>query len=214
MAKLPRIPSLSKLQEAPPEFENLPVGTRLWRIYFRGGAHPTRWNHFRHFGPVPGGRFDHHVASENEAPREQERGILYAALEPRTCLAEVFQRDRIIDRWTDAPWLVAFEIARTLELLDLTGEYTTRVGASAALMTGPRPVARQWASAFYDQHCHTEGLYYPSSMHANRPSVALYERAGSAGVMPEHPVFHRALSDPAILTMNRNAARALGYGLV
>ncbi len=44
---------------------------------------------------------------------------------------------------------------------------------------------------------------------ANRPAVALYERAISA--VPTAPAFHRPLSDPTLLTLLRNVARDLGY---
>jgi hypothetical protein len=56
------------------------------------------------------------------------------------------------------------------------------------------------------------GLLYASSMHANRPALALYERAQTA--LPAAPVFHRALSDPALVPRLNAAATALGYRLV
>jgi hypothetical protein len=49
-------------------------------------------------------------------------------------------------------------------------------------------------------------------MNANLPCVALYERALRA--MPARPVFHRLLSDPAVLTLLKNACAAVGYVLV
>jgi len=58
-----------------------------------------------------------------------------------------------------------------------------------------------------------EMLYYPSSMHANQPAVALNEHADARRVLPDHPLYHRALRDPAMLSMLRNAARAVGYDL-
>ena len=57
-----------------------------------------------------------------------------------------------------------------------------------------------------------DGLLYGSSMNANHPCVALYERA--LGAMPARPVFHRLLSDPAVLTQLKNACAAVGYALV
>lgn len=52
-----------------------------------------------------------------------------------------------------------------------------------------------------------------ANMHANTATGALNERAGLVGAMPQQPTFHRALGDPAILTMLRNAALELGYTL-
>ena len=43
--------------------------------------------------------------------------------------------------------------------------------------------------------------------------MVLNDRAEAAGIMPEYPSYHRALSDPAMLTILRNAAHALGYVL-
>lgn len=80
-----------------------------------------------------------------------------------------------------------------------------------ALSTGPRPRARRWARVIYEAYPDLQGLYYPSSMHANRPAVALTDRATSA--LPKQPTFHRPLTDPALLYMLRNAGKELGYRL-
>lgn len=79
--------------------------------------------------------------------------------------------------------------------------------------SGPRPRARRWSRAIYEAYpTEVEGLLYPSSMHANQPSIALYERA--LDVLPHVPTFHRSLADPALDTALRNAAHDLGYGLI
>ena len=138
---------------------------------------------------------------------------MYGADDPTTCIAEVFQKTRVINRWHREPWLVGFETGNEMRLLDLTGTVPTRAGASMGLMTGPRSVSRAWARAFHDFWSEIDGLYYPSSMHANRPAMVLNERARAAGVIPDHASFHRSLGDPAILSILRNTARALGYAL-
>ena len=81
------------------------------------------------------------------------------------------------------------------------------------LMTGPRSVSRNWARAFHAAYPDLVGIYYPSSMHANRGAIALSERAEEMGVLPDRPSFHRALGDPAILSLLKNAARTLGFAL-
>ncbi len=171
-----------------------------------------RWCDFRHVGPL-GARFDHHLPDDG-APTQQERSVLYAAAHPFTCLAEVYQTTRTISRWHKDPWLVAFELTKPLDLLDLTGAFPTKSGASMGLMTGPRSVERRWACAYYEVYENTHGLYYPSSMHANAPAAVLTDRAEALDVPPKHPSFHRALADPALLSILRNAARTLGYHLV
>lgn len=209
MPKVPRAPSLTRLASLDPEVVTIDGGTVVWRIYFRGGRHPNRWQDFRHVGPLDA-RFDHH---EGDEPAPQRFAILYAAVDPVTCLAEVFQRHRVINRWADEPWLVAFDLSRAVPLLDLSGAFPTRAGASMGLMTRPRSVARNWARAFHAAYPDLVGIYYPSSMHANRGAIALSERAEAMDVLPDRPSFHRFLGDPAILSLLKNAARTLGFAL-
>lgn len=197
---------MGDLEKISPDLRSLPAGTMLWRLYFRGGRHPTFWNAFRAFGPTRS-RFDHQVP----LPRLQVRRILYAAEEGPTCLAEVFQDTRLIDREAHDPWLAAFELVEPLKLLELTGRWPTRAGGSMALSSGPRPRAQRWSRAIYEAYPAVLGLYYPSSMHGNRPSVALYERAAPA--IPSIPIFHRPLIDPALLPVLSRVAKDLGYGL-
>ncbi len=213
MPKLPRTPSLDRLQVLPPDIYTLKSGLTLWRIYFRAGPHPTTWAGFRSFGPLDG-RFDHHLPDAQGDPASQARRILYGAEEGATCFAEVFQRTRVIDRFRREPWLVGFEIATPLKLLDLTGSFATRAGASMALMTGPRAVARCWAQTFHEAYSELQGVYYPSSMYANAPAIALNERAVGGGGLPAVPGFHRALADNALHTVIRNVARETGYKVV
>lgn len=100
----------------PAELAPLAAGTLLWRIYFRGGKHRTAWNDLRHGGPTSA-RFDHHTRPK----RRQLRGILYATTghdAVLTALAEVFQATRLVDRSRAEPWLVAFELSRSVELLE------------------------------------------------------------------------------------------------
>jgi len=205
--KLPEPPPAAALAAIPPEIRTVPQGTRLWRIYFQGGEHPVAWNAFRHFGPT-NSRFDHHLPPSPV----QDRGILYAATEGSVLFAELFQEDRVIDRQRNGPWLVAFDLAAPVALLDLAGGWPTRAGASAAINSGPRPRARRWSQRLYEAYPTIAGLWYPSSMGGNRPAIALYERALAA--MPGRPVFHRALADPALTAIVLRAAGRFGHGVV
>jgi hypothetical protein len=212
MPKFPEPPSADELSGVPPVEKTLVPGTLLWRIYRRGGRHPTLWQTFRHFGPLSA-RFDHHLPDAAGEPRIQARGTLYAASEIVTCLAEVYQESRaILRRADDQPWLVGFELAEQLALLDLTGSWPTRAGASMALSSGPRPRARRWSQAIYDAYPEMQGLWTPSSMYANKPVVSLYERAQPA--LPSHPRVHRPLNDPALLVGLDRMAGEIGYDLV
>ncbi len=207
MAKFPEPPTAERLAEISPEILTFAAGQKLWRVYLRGGRHPTFWDAFRSWGPTQS-RFDHQLPPS----RLQERKILYGAIQGPTCLAELFQQTRVIDRTAHAPWIVCFELTRCLRLLDITGTWPTRAGASMALATGPRPRAQRWSRAIYAAYADIEGICYPSSMLGNQSAVALYERA--AGALPDVPQFHRPLSDPALLPLLRSVARDIGYGLV
>jgi hypothetical protein len=166
------------------------------------------WSEFRSFGPVATARFDHHIPP----PKTQDRAILYAAFGWVTCLAEVFQAQRVIDPFNRDPWLVGFRVERPLCLLDLSGMWPTRVGASMAISAGPRQRAQRWARAIYDAFADVEGILYASSMHANRPAVALNDRAMDA--LAPRPTFHSSLSSPALTQPLKLAGERLGYTLV
>lgn len=212
MAKLPAPPPAADLALVPPRLKTLSAGEVLWRIYKRAGRHPVGWSTFRAFGPLQTARFDHHLHDGDGAPHTQMRRIYYATTEIATCLAELFQDTRTIDREGDRATLVGFELRRDLSLLDLTGVWPTRAGASMALCSGPRSRARAWSRPIYEAYRDVQGLYYPSSMHAHRPALALYERAFLA--LPRAPLLHRPLSDPALLADLDRVASDLGYQLV
>jgi RES domain len=207
VTKLPDPPAPRALSAVAPDRRTFAAGHRLWRIYFRSGAHPTAWNALRAWGPSSA-RFDHHLPP----PRIQDRTVLYAAENGATCVAEVFQDTRTIDRRRREPWLVAFDLAEPVELLDLTGPWPTRAGASMAINSGPRPRARRWSQVIYAAYPHIQGLLYASSMDANRPAVVLYDRATRA--LPARPAFHRALADPALIPALVRAAERFAYALV
>jgi hypothetical protein len=206
VAKLPNSPSAARLAKLGPRIKLLDSGTELWRIYFRSGEHQGSWNGFRFFGPL-NARFDHHLPP----PHDQERGVLYGATEVATCVAEVFQGKRILDRRRRDPWLVGFRLLREVSLHDLTGTWPTAAGASMAINTGPRSRAQAWSRAIYEGYASVDGMWYCSSMHANRPAVLLYERARDA--LSASPFFHRALADPLLFVPLKNAAAGLGYDL-
>ena len=207
MAKFPEAPPAAQLVALAPVLQILPAGTRCWRIYFQGGQHPTAWNALRGYGPTTA-RFDHHLPP----PHVQARQVLYIAENALTCFAEVFQDTRTIDRLRNDPWLVCIELTRPVPLLDLTGAWPTQAGSSMAINTGPRSRARRWSQAIYDAYPMVEGLYYASSMDANRPAVMFYERAANA--LPNRPSFHRALADPTLVPAIARAALHFNYLLV
>lgn len=213
MPKLPEPPGDDAVGRVDPVLRTLAQGTMLARVYFTGGSYPTAWDEFRRYGPT-NARFDHHLASALGAPEVQARSILYCATAAHTCFAEVFQETRRINRTRYGPWLAIFVLTRDVRLLDLTGRYPTRVGASMAINTGHRGRARAWARTFYSAYPALEGIYYPSSMNGNEPAVALNDRAEQAGSLPSYPEFNRALADDVLLDVLKHSAHGLGYGLL
>jgi len=166
----------------------------------------------RHIGPTDS-RFDHHLDPPGLSS-PQPRGITYVADDPIAALGEAFQKGRFISLHRHAPWLAAFTLdpqAEPLTVLDLTGPFATRMGASMAISSGPRPRAQAWARQLYEAFPDAHGIKYCSSMHANKPCFALNERAQRAIQRQSKLVFNRALGDPGILDRIKTAAKRLGY---
>ncbi len=143
----------------------------------------------------------------------QGRGVYYAAHDAKTCLGEVFQMSRRIDRAFQSPWLVVFETVQPLLVLDLTSDFATRMGASMAIHSGSRLRTRGWARDLYEAFPEIHGIRYASSMNGGAPALALNERVLRRGLFPPHPLFHRALADDSMLDVLKYAAQALGYEL-
>lgn len=208
--------ALAKLPPPPPELPKLrrrdvatlAPGTLCWRIYRAGGPHPTTWNEFRRHGPTATGRFDHQPPPPHDDP---ERSILYVALDVVGALAEAFQGDRLIDRRRRAPWLVGFELAAALEVLDLTRLWPTRAGASQAIASGRRVTAQAWSRVIHREYPELAGLLYRSAMAGGSRNVALYERAQPR--LAATPTVHVPLSHPGLSLPLARAAARIGYGL-
>lgn len=212
MAKLPNPPASLSLA---PAIKPLAAGSVVWRIYKQAGPYPASWNTFRYHGPTPS-RFDHHLLNATGKPCQQNRGIVYVTCGRSaavTALAEAFQSSRVIDRRSGAPWIVAFALARNVRLLDLTSVFPTKAGASMNINSGPRSKARKWSQLFYATYANIDGLYFSSSMYANEPCIALFERADPTAI-PAHPLFHRALADATLLGSLHMAAQQIGYTVV
>ncbi len=214
MAKFPEPPGVDVLRAIPPVLHRLPEATTVARLCFAGGEHPTSWDCFRFFGPTTS-RFDHQLRDGKGRAQVQDRGIMYLATGPKaipTCLADVFQATRLIDRNARDPVLSGFRLAAPLVLLDLTGPFATAIGASMAIHAGPRPRAQRWAQQLYAVYPDIDGLLYCASMYGNAPAVALFERGARA--IPKRPVFHRELRDTLMAGVLTETGRAIGYAVV
>lgn len=204
MAKLPLPSTINELGQQEPEFAR--VQMVLWRVHFRGGTHPSGWDELRYYGPL-GSRFDPQPVGQARVGPE---GVAYAATSVPTALAEVFQTSRTIHLTRQDPWLAGWEPTRELVLLDLTGQWPLRIGASHAINTGRRDHCRAWARALRAAWPTADGLLHTSSMTA-QPSVTLYNPARDT--FPQSPAVHFALADPRLADPLLRAAAAIGYEL-
>ncbi|MFO1468384.1 MAG: RES family NAD+ phosphorylase [Steroidobacteraceae bacterium] len=191
---------------------SLQAGTPLARVYYTRSRHSFDWNAFRHAGPVDA-RWDHQVPHASGEPTPQSRSLYYCATDATTCLAEFFRVTRRIDRAYQSPWLVVFELAQPVVLLDLRGDFATRMGASLAIHSGSRVRARAWARELYEAFPAAQGMLYASSMNGGAPAVAFNDRAEPLSIFPSHPLLHRALADDVMVDALKTAAIRLGYAL-
>jgi RES domain len=215
VAKFPWPPPVERLRAVRSDDDIVAVApmTGLARIYLAGGRYPSNWNTFRSTGPVASARFDPHPPTPDGVPSEAPGcGVLYAAVELQTALAESFQASRTVDRRGGRPWLVVFRSTRVLRLLDLTGTWPTRAGASQAISSGPRDRARSWARSIHQAYDDIDGLWYRSSMDGGRPAVCLWESARDA--MPASPWANLPLDSPGLTLPLARACRAVGYQLL
>ena len=141
------------------------------------------------------------------------RGVLYAAVERiDVAVAEVFQRTRRVDVTAGSPWLTGMRLTPPVRLLDLSGTWPTRAGASQALCSGPRPRAQAWARAITQAwRPELDGIWYPSSMLGGWYCVALWQPAADA--LPTTPVLSIPLSHPGLWDSLAALCERIGYRL-
>jgi hypothetical protein len=200
--KAPRTPPERLIKEPHDVVEY--TGT-LWRIHRTQGEHVLPWNTLRTYGPLPSMRWDQHPGPR---PGFGADGVLYAATDVATSLAETYQTTRVIDTHAGAPTLTAWEPARPLRLLDLSGTWLLRNTASAALLAAPRSSCRRWARAIYTSWPDLDGLHARSTM-TGRPNVVLWSAAADS--IPQTPSFSRPLAHPLVWSIARAAAAEIGY---
>ncbi|MGV0743907.1 RES family NAD+ phosphorylase [Mycolicibacterium sp. XJ870] len=180
----------------------------LWRIHRTTGEHVLPWNALRTWGPLPSMRYDPHPGPQ---PCATGDGVLYAATDAATGLAEVYQTTRVVDTRAGAPTLTAWSPQRPLRLLDLSGTWPLRNQASAAFLGAPRSTCRAWARAIYRTWPDLDGLHVPSTM-TGRPNVVLWTAATDS--FPAAPAFTRPLSHPLVWSIVAAATAEIRYGLV
>ena len=164
----------------------VPAGTQLYRI------HPAdRLPIF--FGPQVG-----------EPPRNRwdapggEFGVCYLAEQPWTAFAETFLR--VPERMTvEEVDLETRSVARVLAMRELRlaalhGHGLRRLGATAAVCSGPYSVSRAWSLALHGHPEKPDGIRYRARHDDDGFAIALFDRASRA-VAPRDTA---ALTHPAL----------------
>lgn len=184
----------------------------LWRVYRTTGPHALGWNELRHYGPVPGMRFDPHPEPAGE---HDDVGVLYAATDVVTALGEVYQSTRVIARAEGGATLVSWEPTRPLTLLDLTTNWPIVNGAAASMMmTDEKSHTQAWAAAIEQRHgADIDGLFHQSSM-TDKAMVTLFTRTERDSAFPARPRFHAPLASPAADVIVLVASNELHYGVL
>jgi RES domain len=203
--KAPRTPPAQLIREP---HDLVDYTATLWRIHRTAGEHVLPWNTLRTYGPLPSMRWDPHPGAE---PISTAEGVLYAAADIGTRLAEVYQTTRVIDTRAGAPTLTAWQPQRGLRLLDLSGTWLLRNSASAALLAAPRSTCRRWARAIYTTWPELDGLYVPSTL-TGRPNIVLWNAAADS--IPTMPSFSRPLTHPLVWSIAQAAAAEIGYHIL
>ncbi|MEU6646955.1 RES family NAD+ phosphorylase [Saccharomonospora sp. NPDC046836] len=184
--------------------------TRLVRIFTTRSNHPQRWDTFRYTGPLPHGRFDPQRPKHGEPVHDPGNGVLYFGLSVRTSIAEVFQTTSTVDRRTRGPHLVVVRPSRTLRLLDLSGLWPTRVGASQEISSGPKRITQAWARAIRGAFGDLDGLWYRSSMDSGAPAICLWDPP-AGGALPTAPDVLLPLDHPGLDVPLSRVCEELNY---
>ncbi len=211
MSKLPNPPDPAPLRKRAPigrALHTLGQRVTLWRIHHTVGAHVLAWNQLRRYGPAAG-RFDPHPLPPGAT---SSLGVLYLAAERvEIAVAEVFQRTRRVDVTAGGPWLTGLRLTRPVRLLDLTGTWPTRAGASQTLCSGPRPRAQAWARTIAQAWPDLEGVWYPASMLGGGHCAALW--APAADALPDTPALAVPLAHPSLWGPLAVTCQRIGYRL-
>ena len=131
------------------------------------------------FGPAAGspprGRWD--------APAG-EFGVCYLAEESHIAFAESFLRapgESLIEEADLAPRSISrIRVRRDLRLVGFHGAGLTRIGATAAVATGPYAVSRAWALAIHAHPTGPDGIRYRARHDDDGFAIALFDRTADA----------------------------------
>lgn len=168
--------------------------------------HPTAWNQHRSYGPLVTARYDSWPPPAQQWPGE---GVGYFRTTIAACVAEVYQDGRAVNPRLGGRYLTGFIPSRELRLLDLTGPWPIRVGASHAINSGPKDRTRRWANALHAAFPDADGVLYIGV--AGIACVALW--LPPAEVFPGYPSLSRPLADPSLRPHLADACAQIAFKL-
>ena len=129
-------------------------------------------------------------------------GVCYAAQRLEGAFAETFLRNvgaTLVSRAALAHRAAStLRVKRTLRLAQLYGPGLARMGATAAVSSGPYEVSQPWACAIHDHPEQPDGMVYRSNHDNGELCVALFDRCADA-----------LAAEPAQALMQDRAALAL-----
>ncbi len=148
-----------------------PAGTPLYRIHRT--VHSPLF-----FGPPPGaaphGRWDAPAGVFRVCYLAEEAHLAFAETFLRSPGAPYVQRSYLAERS-----LTRVVVQRELRLVALHGPGLARVGATAALVSGPYALTRLWSLAVYAHPEAPDGIRYRARHDDDSFAVALFDRAAS-----------------------------------
>src|SRR5207244_3212329 len=126
-----------------PRLHDLAPGSLLVRFY--NPAHGA-WNAQRHYGPLPGLRFDHHLPPLGSV---SDRAVWYAATSLLGAVAEAFGNLGFIDRDCGRR-ICLVGVREPITVLDLAGAAPRAFGLDQRIATSrDYAICQEWARAFY-----------------------------------------------------------------
>jgi hypothetical protein len=150
----------------------VPPGTVLHRIH-RAALDPL------FFGPAPGNA----PAGRWDAPAG-EFGVCYLAEAPYVAFAETFLRVPGIgvvgEDDLSTRGIARFHVVRPLRLVGFHGAGLARIGATAAVCSGPHDVSRAWSLSIHRHPSAVDGIRYRARHDDDGFAVALFDRGAAS----------------------------------
>ena len=163
----------------------------------------TVWSrlHHRTDSPIFFGRTGNH---RFDAPAG-EFGVLYLGRDVNAAFVETFLREPgktlVAESDIEARHLSRITASRTLSLVEVTGPGLVRVGATAAVSSGPYQISKQWSLALWSHPQTPDGLLYRARNDDARFCAAVFDRVGDIftdepmGPLTDDPKLLAALLD-------------------